>query len=289
MKPKSFNELVKNTVLTKSPATWGGLSFFHEITPSIPLIRHGITETPCLFFTTSGRLEGKGEIGGNDFQLVNTSGSLSYLDRDFEIENFTANGEQSGFRMELDFQKIEQLTGKDLIAGALLSRYLPRHITDKDQHIGALMAGVETEILNDCPSGTLYAESISLTIVSYLWGKYSVRHSIRELNGLSPAKFSILMEYFRENIGRDISLLEMGGIIDMSPKHLCRCFKQATGESPYQYLLKLRINEAKRLLRKGSFSMTEVAYSTGFSSPSHFSTTFRKSTGMSPRSFQKNF
>jgi len=189
--------------------------------------------------------------------------------------------------LELNPHTIEQLTGINL-STILLSRHLPPHIVDQDQHICALMQGMEVEIRNGCPSGRLYAESISLAVLSYLWGRFSVRHSIRMANGLSQAGLKLLKDYLNANLGQDIGLIQMAELVGLSPKHLSRCFKESTGESPYQYLLRLRVNEAKRLLYNGNFSMTEIAYSVGFSTPSHFSMAFRKVTGVSPSEFQRS-
>ena len=67
-----------------------------------------------------------------------------------------------------------------------------------------------------------------------------------------------------------------------------RAFKQATGSSPHSYLVEARITRAKELLCKSSVSITEVALRSGFASSSHFSVTFRRVTGLTPREFRKS-
>jgi AraC-like DNA-binding protein len=64
--------------------------------------------------------------------------------------------------------------------------------------------------------------------------------------------------------------------------------KNYTGFSPLNYLINIRISEAIRLLKKNETSLTDIAYETGFYSSQHFSTTFKKLTGYSPRQFRKN-
>jgi len=288
MKTKTFEEQSPGTVLLKSPSTWEGLPFSYNESPSNSYVRCGVVDVPLLAIGVAGQAELKYSIGKNELQELWRPGTLAYLDRDYELEKLSTDGKMRALGLELDIPKIEKLTGQDLVAGALFSRNLPRHIFDEDQRIGFLMRAIETEVRNGCPSGALYAESISLAVVSCLWGKYAVRHSIRHVNGLSPAKISMLKDWIKNNISQDISLVQMGNVVGLSPQHLSRCFKQAMGESPYQYLLEIRMNEAKRLLRGGDHSMTEVAFATGYSSPSHFSTAFRKATGMAPTQFQKN-
>ena len=275
-------------VLLESPPTWQGLPFFYVESPSASYMHCGVSDVSFLAIGVEGQSDCKWSVGKNDFQTVCRVGSLGYIDREYELEKVRTTGKYKLLKLDIDFSKIEQLTGQDLIAGALLSRNLPRHLIDEDQRISLLMQAIEMEVRSGCPSGALYAESISLAVVSSLWGKYAVRHSIRHVNGLSPAKLSILKDWIKNNISQDVSLVQMGNVVGLSPQHLSRCFKQAMGQSPYQYLLEVRMSEARRLLRTGDHSITEITFATGFSNPGHFSTAFRKATGLTPSQFRKN-
>jgi AraC-like DNA-binding protein len=63
--------------------------------------------------------------------------------------------------------------------------------------------------------------------------------------------------------------------------------RQATGTTPYRYILNARIERAKIILATRTLSIAQVALAVGFSSQSHFSAAFRKHTGMSPRRFER--
>jgi AraC family transcriptional regulator len=63
-------------------------------------------------------------------------------------------------------------------------------------------------------------------------------------------------------------------------------FKHTLGLSPHRYVLRERIDEAQRLLAAGRMSISEVAFSLGFSDQSHFSQAFRKATGTTPKRYQ---
>jgi AraC family transcriptional regulator len=65
-------------------------------------------------------------------------------------------------------------------------------------------------------------------------------------------------------------------------------FKHSLGVSPHRYVLGERICEAKQRLATRRMSISEVALSLGFSDQSHFSQTFRKFTGTTPKRFQSN-
>jgi len=61
-----------------------------------------------------------------------------------------------------------------------------------------------------------------------------------------------------------------------------RIFKKETNKTPLQYLIDLRINESKNMLKIGSLSIKEIAYKLGFNDPYYFSRLFKKKAGISP-------
>jgi AraC-like DNA-binding protein len=73
----------------------------------------------------------------------------------------------------------------------------------------------------------------------------------------------------------------------LSPFYLTRIFKQRFGVPPYHYLIGLRIDHASALLRESSLSVTQVCHRSGFNSLSHFITTFRLHTGVSPTQYRR--
>ena len=71
----------------------------------------------------------------------------------------------------------------------------------------------------------------------------------------------------------------------VNPAYLCRLFKRYDHQSPYQYLLRLKMNRAAELLQHSGNQVKEVAEELNFSDPYHFSRTFRSIFGVSPRHF----
>lgn len=69
----------------------------------------------------------------------------------------------------------------------------------------------------------------------------------------------------------------------VSPEHLCRTFKTATGHSPLETVRLARLDRAATLLARSNFSIGEVGRLCGFSSPFHFARAFRDAFGMTPR------
>lgn len=101
-------------------------------------------------------------------------------------------------------------------------------------------------------------------------------------------KFEIqkVVEYMQQNFGKKLTIKSLAQMVTMSESNFIRLFKKETGLSPMDFLIKLRIEKAKKLLRAGSLNITEVSLQCGFSSTSHFSTSFTKHTGVKPSEFQ---
>lgn len=93
-------------------------------------------------------------------------------------------------------------------------------------------------------------------------------------------------DYVIAHLNQNISLSQMGGIVNLSQYHFCRLFKQSTGITPHQYLTQCRINRAKQLLSKTKLTITEIAFEIGFNNHSSFTRLFRKYVGVTPKSFR---
>lgn len=74
----------------------------------------------------------------------------------------------------------------------------------------------------------------------------------------------------------------------VTPEHLCRVFKSATGHSPLETVRLARLDRAALLLSRSNFPVAEVAHLTGFASPFHFSRAFKAAYGLSPRELQQS-
>jgi AraC-like DNA-binding protein len=94
---------------------------------------------------------------------------------------------------------------------------------------------------------------------------------------------------YLENVYDDaaIGLNQMADHMHVSPQHLNHLFRAATGMSPYQFLIHMRIQKAKELLiNKESLTVKVVASQVGFLDSSHFVSTFRKLEGITPEQFR---
>jgi AraC family transcriptional regulator len=88
---------------------------------------------------------------------------------------------------------------------------------------------------------------------------------------------------------KDWSMRELSRSVALSEFHFFRTFKKAFKMSPYQYLIRQRIEKASGLLRKSSFPLAEIAFKSGFADIYAFSKAFKKYKGVSPSSFRNSY
>lgn len=106
-----------------------------------------------------------------------------------------------------------------------------------------------------------------------------------EPNELSDATIQEICGYIRENFKNKITLSELCFLFGTNKTSLCNKFRSAHGETIVSYINKLRIKEAKLLLRGGNFNITEIAEKVGFSSVHYFSRIFKQYENQSPTSY----
>jgi len=99
------------------------------------------------------------------------------------------------------------------------------------------------------------------------------------------ATINNLKAYIDSEPGRPISLLELARITKTSVPTVLRMFKRETGTTPGRYHLQARIRQAEQLLRQSMLTVGQIGDQLGFSSAFHFSSTFKKETGVSPSEF----
>jgi AraC family transcriptional regulator len=93
--------------------------------------------------------------------------------------------------------------------------------------------------------------------------------------------------FLLENLDRDVDLRTIAREASLSPYYFTRQFTAYVGVPPYRYLIYLRIDRAMELLRETELSVTQICHRVGFNSLSHFTTTFRQHTGMSPSAYRR--
>ena len=102
----------------------------------------------------------------------------------------------------------------------------------------------------------------------------------------SSIKWTELVVFIENNLGRKISLDLMSKFMSMNKFNLAKEFKSRYGLSPINYVIMKKIFLAKSLIEPGS-NLTEIAYQLDFTDQAHFSRHFKRFIGVSPRAYQQ--
>ncbi|MBO6514966.1 MAG: AraC family transcriptional regulator [Bacteroidia bacterium] len=103
------------------------------------------------------------------------------------------------------------------------------------------------------------------------------------------ARINKALEYIDQHLDEEINVSKLANISGFSLYHFHRIFKANVRESPYDFLLRLRLEKAIFLLKyRRQLSIAEVGYESGFSSPENFSRLFKERYEVTPGTYRKN-
>lgn len=123
-----------------------------------------------------------------------------------------------------------------------------------------------------------------------VFGLLAHRHGLLEVRasaaGRDQTRISKTISLFRDRLGESITLSEVAEQFSCTPYHLIRSFKKECGLSPHAYLLRLRLEKARELIRHGR-RLVDVALETGFADQSHLNRHFKANYGITPGGFRQ--
>lgn len=107
----------------------------------------------------------------------------------------------------------------------------------------------------------------------------------RENDVLRPVRLA--KQYIRNHYNEQITLEEVSDVVGLSTSYFSALFKKETGEGFAKYLIGIRMEEAKRLLRESSLSIGVICNTVGYNDTKHFTHTFEKTAGLKPSAYRK--
>jgi AraC-like DNA-binding protein len=131
-------------------------------------------------------------------------------------------------------------------------------------------------------------ENLSLLIAGYLARQleHNLSSNPHKVSRHYKENIKTVIDYMNENYSSGISCTELSDLIKTDKFNFIRSFRAQTNKTPYEYLLDLKIEKAKKMLMSDKFSITEISMMCGFSSHSHFTSTFKRKTGISPKEYR---
>jgi AraC family transcriptional regulator len=136
--------------------------------------------------------------------------------------------------------------------------------------------------------GKLYIELLTQLLVIELLRHYSCSQTVTPKKPrITHTRLQSAIDYIHAHLDLDLTLVQIAASINISPSHFASLFKQSTGISLHQYVIKQRVEQAKLLLTTTDLPIASIAFQVGFSSQSHLNWHCKRLTGMTPKQLSK--
>jgi AraC family transcriptional regulator len=157
-----------------------------------------------------------------------------------------------------------------------------------DPLIAQLVSSFEEEVVAGGIAPRLYIESLASALGAHIVTKYSAPSLWDKRPGaLNCSQVRSAVALMNERLDGDITLQDLASSACMSKYHFAKCFKLAVGVAPHQYLVRLRMEKARKLLSGDRLSIEEVANAVGYACRAHFVQQFRKTVGVTPSHYRR--
>jgi AraC family transcriptional regulator len=152
-----------------------------------------------------------------------------------------------------------------------------------------LVTLLSTEVTRGGLLGVLYADHLAhaLTVKLLSLGEEKVRNARAAKSRLPKHLLQRVLERMH-NFDSGLDLETLAAETGYSRSHFLRMFHATTGQTPHQYLLRMQVERAQKMLRKQGVSMIDIASACGFSSHSHMSRVFHQMLGVTPSQYRRN-
>lgn len=125
-----------------------------------------------------------------------------------------------------------------------------------------------------------YLLNLLLKVSSYFMSKYSQKNT---------KIVDLTKKYILKNYMKNISIVDLAKEIYLTPNYLSLIFKQETGETIIEYLTKIRMEQAKKLLESTDLKVVDISQLVGYENPHYFSTAFKRYTKVTPQKYRSDF
>jgi AraC family transcriptional regulator len=159
----------------------------------------------------------------------------------------------------------------------------------EDPRLSSLLSAVDAEEAAGAPSGRLFLDSIAHALAAILLrSRGFLRPPLRDYRGkLAPITMRRVLDFLGAHLSDDVSMDALAREADLSPAYFSQAFRRTTGMSPHQYVLRLRVDRAKRLLHKSELRVLDVAIECGFRTQQHFARVFRSVARVTPTEYRR--
>ena len=274
-----FNLFLRPPLLTSTAAQWQNITLIHMHQPAHELpefctLVHGIS-----IFTKPGVV--KRTIDGVSHINSISRGSVSIFPANVG-HSAHWEGEREIIVMGLD-PALFTAANQDTINFNPI-QLVPQSAT-LDPLVYQLGLSLKT-VLEQNPTGSrLYAETAAAMLTVHLLQHYGQRKpEFKDYTDRLPrSTLCQVTEYIQAHLNQELGLSELAAIAHLSPHYFARLFKQSTGVTPHQFVIRCRVERAKTLLLNGQGSIAQIAQQVGFANQGHLTVHIKRLLGVTPK------
>lgn len=159
----------------------------------------------------------------------------------------------------------------------------------QDEVLSALLEQIRAEVTRRGETSALLIQGVAQCVAVHLARHYvdTEAEDMSGRNALPAFKLKRVVGLMEQRLAEPFCLGDLAQAIGLSEYHFSRLFKRATGRSPSQYFIQLRMARARQLLIETERSIIDVGLEVGYGSASHFSQVFRREVGVVPSHYRK--
>jgi len=177
---------------------------------------------------------------------------------------------------------------KDILYDRSIEPSNPYFISNDQLLIQAFIKLYKLQFKDNSPSKILIEELIIKEMLYRVFSTEGLPLLIKNFEKtIDNDKIYKVVRYIHNNIGQKISTTALARVAGMGQTTFFKVFKESTGHSPIDFIMKERIRKAKILIQKNKLSLQEVAYKCGFNSYEYFCSRFKKLEKIKPSDFKK--
>ncbi|NRR30608.1 helix-turn-helix transcriptional regulator [Oxalobacteraceae bacterium] len=275
--------LGEGTVRSSAEYGWDALYFEHREGDSFETVEH-VMDGHYLMVKLNPMSRAERRLDGKTQLEIQRRGAVAYIPNGcmHRVRYLTPLG--GLLLLTLPSETIDQVAGE---LGVDQFRGVPAFADNEDPFVLAAAEALDRELADGNPHGALFAQTYAKVLAAHIVTRHRYPKSKSgRLPALSPAKLRWLDQYIESTLSHPISLAELAHQVGLSEYHFCRVFKGATGMSPYNYVLRKRIEFARLCLAADHTSIQDVAFMTGFGDPIQFAKQFKRLSGMTPSAYR---
>jgi AraC family transcriptional regulator len=273
--------LLQDPAITSECAQWNGLSMAHfNDYPAGEACEHSLTHHVLNIMDFPGAITAQRRLddcyGQHHYRRGDT---ILVPAHTTHWARWHGDGDMTVIILDPEFvdRVAQEATGGDRVC------LVPR-IAVADPRLHHIALALRSELETGCTMGRLYGESLATALAALLVHEYGVRRpQAIENEGLPPRILRQVRDYIEAHLERSLGLEELAAIAHISPHYFVKCFKQATGLTPHQYVIQARVQQAQRLLSLGDMAIVDVAQAVGFANQSHLNRHCKRLLGVTPR------